>query len=439
MDSCELGIELKRERQIIMNLSYKFDESPYLENSLPHMNPLTPEEIHTLQSTNEADLTEHKLSELSQYSYKLRSRAMSLSIGFLFVMVICVLIGKGFIFTLPLFLALLAIEYKHRLTEKYIARKIQVLSGELLDCTTPASVPSFIKHLNNSSEPVYSVVRRALTIHLPDWLNSPSRSEKPLSPSVIISCLSNQTAYQFPKLACLMLDRIDSAQSLELLPVITEFMVRRRSMQARREVVEAAEAAYHRLTSGICYKTISNTKLANWIQALNQHSDRHLTIGNIHQSPDIRDWSTYIIAREEFSRLYHLVTEEQVRIIPEIHRKRLYSTIEVMYPTFHDRNHQLDKLGDAFYFAIIAFAKNSRDLLASEPFRKIQCMDYISHKVKKEALECANYLDDVRENVIGRQTLLRSSERSASEAELLKASENLPDDTALLRVTETNP
>lgn len=419
--------------------SYKFDESPYLENSIPQVNPLTPEEIQTLQSANEANRTEHKLSELAQYSKKLRTRLITGNAGLVLAIATVAAMVNGYILALPLFLAYLMMEYSQRFTEMNIARKINVLSGELLDCTTPASVPSFMKHIHNSSEPVYSVVRRALTNHLPDWLNSPSRSAKPLSPSVIINCLSNQTAKEFPKLACLILDSVDAGQSLELLPVITLFIVRPSSMQARREVLEAAEAAYHRLISGICYKTISNAKLANWIQALNQHSDRHLTIGNIHQSPDIRDWSTYIIAREEFTRLHYLVTEEQVRIIPEFHRKRLYSTIEVMYPTFHDRSHQLDKLGDAFYFAIIAFAKNSRDLLASEPFRKIQCIDYISHKVKKEALECANYLDEVRENVIGRQTLLRSSERSASEGELLKVSGTLPDDTVLLRLTETNP
>lgn len=304
--------------------------------------------------------------------------------------------------------------------------EVRSLQGDLIDCTSPASVPVFFDFyaMNRSiDDRLNKVILTALTRLIPLYLEENEGRIPASLASRFLDIINLQTELEYPSLLCAILDGLDATQSTIFLPPVALLLAQREEKQVRKSVREAASRAYLRISESITLTELTDHTVTGWFTDLSR----------------INIWTNYILSREEFTRLHHRISTEQFNLIPRMNRGSIYASLAKQKVTIDGRVHSLHHLGNAYSLAVIAFARDHKDIIASSIFLNLAQSQRTPEVVRSAAFECVSYLDQIKAGMLVEKTLLRPLETDVEHDTLLQpATENSVTDELILHVVKDN-
>ncbi len=285
--------------------------------------------------------------------------------------------------------------------------EIRSLQGDLTDCTSHVSVPVFMDfYARNKSidNKLNIVILTALTRLIPLYINEHDGRIPPSLAARFLALINLQTELEFPSMLCSILDGLDSIQSTIFLPPIALLLCQPKATQVRKNVREAATRAFLRISDSITFTELSDNTVKGWFTDLSQ----------------IKIWTNYILSREEFTRLYDKISPQQFNLIPRSDRASLYASLTKQNAIIDGRIHSIHNLGTAYSLAVIAFARDNKDIIACSIFHSLVHSKRTPEVVRSAALDCTSYLDQIKAGMFAEKTLLRPSETDSQPDTLLQ-------------------
>ena len=285
--------------------------------------------------------------------------------------------------------------------------EVRSLQGDLIDCTSAVSVPVFLDFYSRNAsidERLNKVILTALTRLIPLYLEENEGRIPASLASRFLDFINLQTELEYPSLLCSILDGLDATQSTIFLPPVALLLAQPEEKQVRKNVREAAIRAFLRISDSITFTDLSDNTVKGWFTDLSQ----------------IKIWTNYILSREEFTRLYDKISPQQFNLIPRSDRASLYASLTKQNAIIDGRIHSIHNLGTAYSLAVIAFARDHKDIIACSIFHSLVHSKRTPEVVRSAALDCTSYLDQIKAGMFAEKTLLRPSETESQPDTLLQ-------------------